>query len=75
MSKNATVPAAEPTMADLMALIQAQAAQIAALQKPVAEVVAHDFSEEKAAAEKAGFKAQVVPSLQKGASPALRVDY
>ena len=66
-------PVAEPTMADVMALVADLQAKLAAKDAPAADA---DFSEQVADAEKAGAKAvQVVPSLQKGAQPALRVDH
>jgi ABC-type Zn uptake system ZnuABC Zn-binding protein ZnuA len=77
MSKQATkpegeAPKAEPTVADLMAVIAQMQAHLAA-QIPAAVKV--DFEAEVAEATAKGFKAHVVPSLQKGASPALRVDH
>lgn len=78
MTKQATAPEAkEPTMAELMALVVSLQKQVAAGQAaaPATGVTAEDFADDVAAAEKAGFKPQVVPSLQKGASVALRTDY
>ena len=77
MSKQATrpegeTPKAEPTVAELVAVIAQMQAQLAA-QAPVATKV--DFEAEMAQAMSKGFKAQVVPALQKGASPALRIDH
>ncbi|KQW02218.1 hypothetical protein [Rhizobacter sp. Root1221] len=73
MSKQATATEAkEPTVAELMALVAELQAKVNGQAVPV---TASDFAVEVALAEKAGFKPQVVPSLQKGASPALRTDY
>lgn len=77
MTKQATAPEAkEPTVAELMALVVQLQKQVTAGQAaPTTGVTAEDFAGDIEAAEKAGFKPQVVPSLQKGASVALRTDY